>query len=85
MRDSLELFVDVERAEVAGGLPLAHRRFLFATAPVGPFNRRLARVIRGMGAEALRAILTGGDVLDWGLSDAVFATGGLEGWPSFIE
>ncbi len=82
MRDTLELYAGQE--VTAPAAPLAGRRFLLVTQPVGPFSRRLAASLRQMGAKALRVVLNGGDILDWGPFNAVLARGRFEEWPAFI-
>jgi capsular polysaccharide export protein len=80
------------RAREAGPLSFASRaprglvqdrRFLFVTAPFGPFARRLAEVLRAEGAQCGRIILNAGDAMDWG-RDATAYRGGLGGWPSWL-
>ncbi len=84
MRDSLELFAGLEATLGQAGAPLAGRRFLLVTLPAGPFGRRLAASLRAMGAQALRVVLNGGDLLDWGAFDCVRARGRFDEWPAFI-
>jgi len=64
---------------------LAGRRFLLVTLPAGPFGRVLGRALRQAGAQTLRVIANGGDLLDWGLERTVFTFGRFEAWPTFIS
>ncbi|MHB8530269.1 MAG: capsular polysaccharide export protein, LipB/KpsS family, partial [Caulobacteraceae bacterium] len=77
-------FVGVEASRSAPAAPLAGRCFLLVTLPAGPFGRRLAATLREMGAEALRVVANGGDLLDWGFSDVILARGRFEDWRAFI-
>jgi len=61
------------------------RRFLFVTLPAGPFGRRLARAVRARGAEAVRVVMNGGDLGDWGLKDAAVFRGPAETYRPWIE
>jgi capsular polysaccharide export protein len=64
--------------------PVGERRFVFVTAPFGPFSRRLARELRARGAHCKRVLVNGGDVMDWGLQEAVVYRGGPSDWSRWI-
>ncbi len=64
--------------------PLAGRRFVMATMPVGPFSRRLAEAIHERGGEARRVLNNGGDRLDWGANDALRPRHGAD-WGEWLE
>lgn len=65
--------------------PLANRRFLLVTTPAGPFARRFAAQLRHRGADVLRVILNGGDLLNWGLSDALWPRVPRPLWGSWLD
>ena len=65
--------------------PLANRRFLLVTLPSGPFARRLARQLRGAGADVLRVILNGGDLVSWGLADGLWPRVPRPLWRSWLD
>ena len=46
------------------------RRYLLVTMPAGPFARHLAKALGERGALTRRVVMNGGDVADWGLSQA---------------
>ena len=69
----------------AGAPSLAGRRFLLVTLPAGPFGRELGTALRALGAETLRVVFNGGDLLDWGFHDVVLAQGPFEDWTTFVE
>jgi capsular polysaccharide export protein len=64
--------------------PTDERRFVFVTAPFGPFSRRLAKELRARGARCKRVLVNGGDVLDWGLREAAVYRGGPADWSRWI-
>ncbi|HEV2363239.1 MAG TPA: capsular biosynthesis protein [Caulobacteraceae bacterium] len=80
MRDLVELVAPRALARPGAAPPLSDRRFLLATMPAGPFGRRLARALKGMGASCARVIVNGGDLWDWGLKDTVFVRAPFEAW-----
>jgi capsular polysaccharide export protein len=64
---------------------LAGRRFLLVTLPAGPFGRFLDQALRQAGAETLRVVLNGGDLMDWrSLKRTVRCYRPFEEWPAFI-
>jgi capsular polysaccharide export protein len=65
--------------------PLANRRFLLVTLPSGPFGRRLARQLRQGGADVLRVILNGGDLVSWGLTDTLWPRVPRPLWRSWLD
>ena len=65
--------------------PLANRRFLLVTLPSGPFGRRLASQLRRAGADVLRVILNGGDLVSWGLADALWPRVPRPLWRSWLD
>jgi capsular polysaccharide export protein len=71
--------IDARRPKLPG-----ERHFLFVTAPFGCFSRLLAERLRREGARCTRVVLNGGDVLDWGFSNAVTYFGGAEGWSDWL-
>jgi capsular polysaccharide export protein len=75
--------VPVETPDVVGLRP-DQRRFIFVTAPFGPFSKRLAAELGKAGARCQRVILNGGDLLDWGLGDAVVYRGEPDSWTDWI-
>jgi capsular polysaccharide export protein len=64
--------------------PVGQRTFLFVSAPFGPFSRQLARELRRGGARALRVILNGGDLLDWGGANALAFRGPCGDWTTWL-
>lgn len=60
------------------------RHFLIVTAPFGPFSRRLAAALRGIGARCERVLLNGGDLSEWGLAHAVGFAGRPQEWEGWI-
>lgn len=72
-------------AIVVRAKPLANRRFLLVTLPSGPFGRYLARQLRTAGADVLRVILNGGDLVSWGLSDALWPRVPRPLWRSWLD
>src|SRR4051812_39227360 len=79
--------VDNRTAEVlhpiAANAPVRH--FLFVTAPFGGFSRQLARLLRREGALCSRILLNGGDLADWGVSNAKVYRNGQDAWPTWIQ
>lgn len=65
--------------------PLANRRFLLVTLPSGPFARRFSRQLRVAGADVLRVILNGGDLVSWGLTDTLWPRVPRPLWRSWLE
>jgi capsular polysaccharide export protein len=65
--------------------PLANRRFLLVTLPSGPFGRRFAQALRDGGADVLRVVLNGGDLVSWGLSDALWPKVPRPLWRSWLD
>ena len=65
--------------------PLANRRFLLVTLPSGPFGRRLAKQLRLAGADVLRVILNGGDLVSWGLASALWPRVPRPLWRSWLD
>ncbi|MGI9170326.1 MAG: capsular biosynthesis protein [Caulobacteraceae bacterium] len=65
--------------------PLANRRFLLVTLPSGPFGRRFASQLRRAGADVLRVVLNGGDLVSWGLTDALWPRVPAPLWRSWLE
>ncbi len=65
--------------------PLANRRFLLITLPSGPFGRRFARHLRLAGADVLRVVLNGGDLVSWGFADALWPRVPRPLWQSWLE
>ncbi len=65
--------------------PLANRRLLLVTVPSGPFGRRFARQLRIVGADVLRVVLNGGDLVSWGLTDALWPRVPRPLWRSWLE
>jgi capsular polysaccharide export protein len=65
--------------------PLDGRRFLLVTLPSGPFGRRLARALKREGAQVRRAIMNGGDLVSWGVTDAVWPRAPSPLWRAWIE
>jgi capsular polysaccharide export protein len=63
----------------------ARRNFLIVSAPFGPFARELAVALRSRGARCDRVLLNAGDVLDWGLTQAVPYFGGAKGWGDWLR
>ena len=61
------------------------RRFLFVSAPFGPFARELAVELRRRGADVTRVILNAGDALDWGVRDARPYFGASADWADWLE
>lgn len=61
------------------------RRYLFVTMPAGPFSRRLQRALAEAGASARRVVMNGGDLWDWGRSDAERFDGPPETFRPWIE
>lgn len=55
------------------------------TLPSGPFGRRLARQLRVAGADVLRVILNGGDLVSWGLSGALWPRVPRPLWSSWLD
>ena len=72
-------------AAVARAKPLANRRFLLVTLPSGPFGRRLAETLRRGGADVLRVVLNGGDLVSWGLADALWPKVPRPLWRSWLD
>jgi capsular polysaccharide export protein len=58
---------------------------LFVTLPSGPFGRRLAREVRHAGADVLRVILNGGDLVSWGLGDTLWPRVPRPLWRSWLD
>ncbi len=72
-------------AAVARAKPLANRRFLLVTLPSGPFGRHLAKKLRRTGADVLRVILNGGDLVSWGPSDSLWPRVPRPLWRSWLD
>jgi capsular polysaccharide export protein len=60
------------------------RKFLMVSAPFGPFARDLANELRRHGAHMTRVLLNGGDLLDWGIRNAVPFFGALSQWRPWL-
>ncbi len=60
------------------------RKFLMVSAPFGPFARELANELRRHGAHMTRVLLNGGDLLDWGIRNAVPFFGALSQWRPWL-
>lgn len=67
------------------GKPLANRRFLLVTLPSGPFGRRFAKQLRQAGADVLRVILNGGDLVSWGFADTLWPRVPRPLWRSWLD
>jgi capsular polysaccharide export protein len=65
--------------------PLANRRFLLVTLPSGPFGRRFAKQLRQGGADVLRVLLNGGDLISWGTRGALWPRVPRPLWQSWLE
>jgi capsular polysaccharide export protein len=65
--------------------PLANRRFLLVTLPSGPFGKKLGRQLERAGADVLRVILNGGDLISWGTKDALWPRVPRPLWQSWLE
>src|ERR1700761_6058461 len=65
--------------------PLANRRFLLVTLPSGPFGRKLGGQLERAGADVLRVILNGGDLISWGMKDALWPRVPRPLWQSWLE
>lgn len=94
-------FAGSQRAEQVIDLPLARtararrerldagtdraRHFLFISAPFGPFSHELAQNLRRAGAQVTRILLNGGDVLDWGVRDAIPFFGAWSNWAPWLK
>ena len=65
--------------------PLANRRFLLITLPAGPFGVVFARQLRHAGADVLRVVLNGGDLISWGLQNALWPRVPRPLWQSWLE
>lgn len=61
-----------------------NKRVLLLQGPLGPFFRRLARDLEGVGAEVFKVNFNGGDWLFYP-SKAINYRGGIEDWPEFLE
>jgi capsular polysaccharide export protein len=79
------------RTSAAGGAPIVvriqngeQRHFLLIGGPFGGFTRALAAGLRRQGARCCRAILSGGDLYDWGFRDAQFYFGPPAGWRNWL-
>ncbi|HVN02218.1 MAG TPA: capsular biosynthesis protein [Caulobacteraceae bacterium] len=86
---SLRSGLSVERSRLSGSpakeLAARARHFLFISAPFGPFARLLAGRLSQSGARSTRILVNGGDVLDWGLRDAVAYFGPTRRWAGWLE
>ena len=65
--------------------PLANRRFLLVTMPAGPFARVFASHLRQRGADVLRVLLNGGDLVSWGVTNALWPRVPRPLWPSWLD
>ena len=65
--------------------PLANRRFLLVTLPSGPFGKRFGRQLERAGADVIRVILNGGDLISWGLKDTLWPRVPRPLWQSWLE
>ena len=74
-----------QRTTSSRSKPLANRRFLLVTLPSGPFGRRFAKHLRRNGADVLRVILNGGDLISWGAGDALWPRVPRPLWQSWLE
>jgi capsular polysaccharide export protein len=59
------------------------KRVLLLQGPVGPFFRRFADLITGMGAQTFKVNFNGGDCLFY--PAAISFRGSLDTWPAFLE
>lgn len=64
--------------------PSTSRRFLIVSAPFGAFSRVLAERLREAGAVCRRVLLNGGDLVEWGLDEAVLYRDDLAAWPDWL-
>ena len=55
------------------------------TLPSGPFGRRLAKRLRMAGAQVRRTIMNGGDLVSWGVIDAVWPRAPSPLWRAWID
>jgi capsular polysaccharide export protein len=74
--------IDIHFANISGTVT---RRFLFASAPFGPFSRELAAELRARGAKVTRILLNGGDVFDWATREAIPYFGAWSGWGDWLK
>jgi len=61
-----------------------NKRILLLQGPLGPFFRRLASDLEGVGAEVFKVNFNGGDWLFYP-SKSINYRGGIEDWPEFFE
>lgn len=75
-RDTAQFLLQPRDIDISGSLEIVShanarvRHFLIISAPFGPFSRKLGRHLRQLGARCTRVLLNGGDVFDWGPSNA---------------
>lgn len=70
---------------IKGGLSaFRNKRVLLLQGPLGPFFRRLARDLEGVGAHVFKVNFNGGDWLFYP-DDAISFRGKSEEWPAFFE
>jgi capsular polysaccharide export protein len=60
------------------------RHFLIVTAPFGQFGKHLGERLRRDGARCTRVLLNGGDVYDWGLTNARAYFGAQADWGDWL-
>jgi len=70
---------------VAARKPLTGRRFLLVTLPPGRFGGLLAKHLRNSGAHVRRVILNGGDLLNWGVKDLLWANVPRPLWRAWLN
>lgn len=78
----------LDRAGRSGDMrakPLANRCFLLVTMPAGPFSRAFAYQLRRRGADVLRVIVNGGDLVNWGLTKALWPRVPRPLWRSWLD